>query len=55
MLEDLPICRDGSVAQGLVPDYDYRIPYAMETHGVATSLLKPVPEVHFAGVLITGK
>lgn len=39
------ICRDGTMAQGLVPDYDYRIPYAMETHGVRSTRLKPIPEV----------
>lgn len=33
------------MAQSVVPDYDYRIPYAMETHGVRSSLLRPVPEV----------
>jgi hypothetical protein len=37
--------RDGTMAQSVVPDYDYRIPYAMETHGVRSSLLRPVPEV----------
>lgn len=36
--------RDGTLAQSLVPDYDYRIPYAMETHGVVTSRLRCTPE-----------
>ena len=35
--------RDGSVAQSVVPEYDFRIPYALETHGVTTSRLRTEP------------
>jgi hypothetical protein len=38
-----PHCRDGKVAQSCVPPYDFRISYAMETHGVEAARLKPTP------------
>ncbi|KAL3160769.1 hypothetical protein ABBQ38_009182 [Trebouxia sp. C0009 RCD-2024] len=42
----LVVFQDDTVAQGYVPHYDYRIPYAMENHGVAAARLpaEPAPE-----------
>ena len=39
------IFKDDTLAQGYVPHYDYRIPYAMENHGVAAARLiaEPAP------------
>ena len=39
----LVILKDGSVAQSHVPEADYRLPYAMETHSVKMTTLQPEP------------
>ena len=39
----LVIFKDGTVAQSHVPEADYRLPYAMETHAVNISQLTPEP------------
>lgn len=39
----LVIFKDDTLAQGYVPHYDYRIPYAMENHGVAAARLPAEP------------
>lgn len=39
----LVLYRDGTLAQSYVPSYDYRIPYAMENHGVAAIRLPAEP------------
>lgn len=37
------ILKDGTVAQSHVPEADYRLPYAMETHAVKMTTLQPEP------------
>ena len=37
------LSRDGQVAQSYVPPTDFRLSYAMETHGVACNRLQPTP------------
>ena len=39
----LVVFKDDTLAQGYVPHYDYRIPYAMENHGVAAARLPAEP------------
>ena len=39
----LVILKDGTVAQSHVPEADYRLPYAMETHAVKMTTLQPEP------------
>lgn len=39
----LVVFRDGTLAQSYVPSFDYRIPYAMENHGVAAIRLPAEP------------
>ncbi len=39
----LVVFRDGTLAQSYVPNYDYRVPYAMENHGVAAVRLPAEP------------
>ncbi|KAL4447504.1 hypothetical protein ABPG75_004723 [Micractinium tetrahymenae] len=39
----LVVLADGSVAQGHIPDGDFRITYALETHGVEVKRLAPAP------------
>ena len=39
----LVIYRDGTLAQSYVPSFDYRVPYAMENHGVAAIRLPAEP------------
>ena len=39
----LVIFKDGTVAQSHVPEADFRLPYAMETHAVKMTQLMPEP------------
>ncbi|DBA94610.1 hypothetical protein WJX77_012597 [Trebouxia sp. C0004] len=39
----LVVYRDGTLAQSYVPSFDYRVPYAMENHGVAAIRLPAEP------------
>lgn len=39
----LVVFKDDTLAQGFVPHFDYRIPYAMENHGVAAVRLPSEP------------
>ncbi|KAK9821639.1 hypothetical protein WJX74_002762 [Apatococcus lobatus] len=39
----LVILKNGTVAQSHVPEADYRLPYAMETHAVKMTTLQPEP------------
>ena len=37
------VFRDGTTAQGFVPEHDFRVAYAMETHGVEGRRMEPTP------------
>ncbi len=50
----LVVYKDGTLAQGFVPSYDFRIQYALEHHGVFCYSMTPEPTAQALAVSVWG-